>query len=245
MLVAELPYLYLTTHIVYPYTESRNYNRHTAQQLGRRYDNHWREVMPCELHPALYGTKKQHLRIWKHNFLGHTSYYELNYGDWSKNDEIDAFNNQITSAWVAVSDQERGLLVAQTADAVANFAFCPMRTRRTSKGTRILLNPFGSYHGKQWHYPTAETGLGKHIATIMTSTLGPQAASYNGRSETIKQLIAPYIGDRPPDILCANAEAFAYPYAIVSSSDRVGIPPHRKWSMDINPGELEKVSSRL
>ena len=93
LLTAQLPYLYMTTQVVYPYTESGNYNRHTAQKLGSRYDNNWREVMPCEFRPALSCTDQQYLRIWKHNYLDHTSHYDLNYGSFSKNNNIDAFNN--------------------------------------------------------------------------------------------------------------------------------------------------------
>jgi hypothetical protein len=171
--------------------------------------------------------------VWKHNYVGHMSCYDLNYGEFSKNVELDSFNNHITHAWVAVTDREKGLLVAQTADVNSCFAFCPMRTRTTPKGTRIFLNPFGAYYGKQLKYVTAFTGLGKVIAELMAESLDSFAVSYNGRAESFSLMIAPYVGDEPPEETRCDAEAFAYPYAIVSRSEKVKTPGHGKWTSPI------------
>ncbi len=230
LLAAGLPYLYADTRITYPKTGSNNYNQERASRLEREYDGNWREVMPCEIRPALFGRPGKPLRVWKHNYFGHVSHYDLDYGEFSRNEELDSFNNHVTHAWVAVTDGDKGLLVAQTADVNASFAFCPMRTRTSAQGNRILLNPFGSYHGKQWNYATAFSGLGKFLALLMGDTCDPHAPSYNGRSECISQLIAPYAGDEPPEEIRADAEAFAYPYAIVSRSKTIRPPRHRQWS---------------
>jgi hypothetical protein len=230
LLASGLPYLYVNTHVRYPETRSSNYRRERARRLEQEYDGHWREVMPCEIRPALFGTRERPLRIWKHNYLDHVSHYDLDYGSFSKNEELDSFNNHVTCAWVAVTNREQGLLVAQTADVNASLAFCPMRTRRTQRGTRIFLNPFGSYHGRQWSYATAFTGLGLRIAMKFADTWDPHAPSYNGRSEVFSQLIAPYAGDAPPDEMRRDAEAFSYPYAVLSAARAVPPPPHRSWS---------------
>jgi hypothetical protein len=230
LLAAGLPYLYIDVLITYPHTESDNYSKQKARKLQTRYDNNWREVIPCELRPSLFDREKKPLRIWKHNYCGHISCYELNYSQFSKNAVLDSFNNHITNGWVAVSDGEKGLLVAQTADVNACFAFCPMRTRADWNGTRILLNPFGSYYGNQFHYVTASTGLGKRIALKMADHLSPAAPSYNGRTERFSLLIAPYVGDQPPEDIQRDAEAFAYPYALLSHSEIVCTPPHREWT---------------
>jgi hypothetical protein len=229
VLVSGLPYLYVNTHIVYPETHSHNYDKARAQALQQEYDGNWREVMPCEIRPALFGRWGKPLRVWKHNYLGHVSHYDLDYGAFSKNEEMDSFNNHVTHAWVAVTDGDRSLLVAQTADINASFAFCPMRTRVTPQGTRIFLNPFGSYYGKQLSYVTAFSGLGRFLAIQMAESLDPLAPSYNGRTESIAQLIAPYLGDEPPQEIGSDAEAFTYPYAVVSNSKVILPPPHRQW----------------
>jgi len=236
LLAAGIPYLYMQVKVVYPQTESNNFNKAKARKLQTRYDNNWREVMPCELRPALFGRPGRPLKIWKHNYCGHVSHYELNYGDFSRNSVIDSFNNHITHGWVAVSDGEKGLLVAQTADANSCFAFCPMRTQAESGATRISLNPFGNYHGKQLAYQTARTGLGKFIALKMADHLEPSAPSYNGRTEHFSLLIAPYLGDEPPETVRNDAEAFAYPYAVVSRSEMLCPPAHRGWSFSSDAG---------
>jgi hypothetical protein len=230
LLASGLPYLYVSTHVRYPETRSSNFKRERALRLEQEYDGNWREVMPCEIRPALFGTRERPLRIWKHNYLDHVSHYDLDYGSFSKNEELDSFNNHVTCAWVAVTNREKGLLVAQTADVNASLAFCPMRTRRTPQGTRIFLNPFGSYHGRQWSYATAFTGLGRWIAMKFADTCDPHAPSYGGREEAFSQLIAPYAGDAPPDEMQRDAEAFSYPYAILSAARAVPPPPHRSWS---------------
>ena len=122
------------------------------------------------------------------------------------------------------------MLVAQTAEVNASLAFCPMRTRTTRRGTRVLLNPFGSYYGKQLSYATAFTGLGKRIATALAESLDPHAPSYNGEREEFCQLIAPYSGDQPPEQIRSDAEAFAYPHAILSRSKAIALLRHRRWS---------------
>jgi hypothetical protein len=233
MLVSGLPYLYATTRVAYPKTRSENFKKARAKQLEQEYDGNWQQVIPCEIRPAILGQKGRPLRVWKHNYIDHVSYYDLNYGEFSKNAELDSFNNHITHAWVAVTDREKGLLVAQTADVSSCFAFCPMRTRTTQEGTRIFLNPFGAYYGKQLKYVTAFSGLGKLIGELMAESLDSFAVSYNGRAETFSLMIAPYMGDGPPEETRCDAEAFAYPYAVVSRSEKVKTPGHRTWSSPI------------
>jgi hypothetical protein len=229
LLASGLPYVYTTTRVAYPETHSKNFDEQRARALEREYDANWREVMPCEIRLALFGGRDRPLRVWKRNHLDHVSHYDLDYGAFSRNEEIDSFNNHVTHGWVAVTDGEKGVLVAQTAEVNASLAFCPMRTRATRRGTRIFLNPFGSYHGKQLRYVTAFTGLGKLIGTMLGESLNPLAPSYNGQSEEFSQLIAPYRGDQPPEQIRNDAEAFAYPYAILSRSSAIGLPRLRQW----------------
>jgi hypothetical protein len=115
-----------------------------------------------------------------------------------------------------------------------------MRTRATRRRTRIFLNPFGSYHGRQLHYPTAFTGLGKLVGTMLGESLNPLAPSYNGQSEEFSLLIAPYSGNAPPEQLRNDGEAFAYPYAVLSRSRAILPPRHRRWSYQDREGGSEQ-----
>jgi hypothetical protein len=244
MLASGLPYLYVKIRVVYPQTPNHGYNKGKAQRLEQGWDQRWQEVRPCEIHPALSGTLESPLRVWKHNYCDHVSTFSLDYGRFSKNIELDSVNNQITDAWLAVSDGERGLLVAQTSDFLSNFAFCPLRTRQQNGLGRIRLNPFGSYWGRQYRYATADTGLGNLAATTFSASdhINPYAPSYNGRVQAFSLLIAPYSGDQPPESIQYDAEAFAYPYIVLGDGEMIAPPAHHSWDGHDLGQPLEKTS---
>lgn len=215
LLAAGLPYLYVTMRVQYPETPHVGFSKGKAARLQRTWDTRWREVMPCEIHPALAGD----LRVWKHNYCDHVSTYRLDYHRFSQNVELDSVNNHVTHGWVAVSDGRRGLLAAHTVDRLSGMAFCPLRVRRAGAGLRVSMNPFGSYSGRQYRYGSADTGLGNFLAVSMSASdhINPYAPSYNGQIQEFRLLLAPYAGDAPPESLRYDAEAFAYPYIVVSS----------------------------
>ena len=225
----DLPYLYIDVQADYPQTPFKNRNRAKVKRLERDWDQRWREVMPCILAPGLMGSAESPLRVWKHNFLNHVGSYRLDYGAFSPNRELDSVNNHVTDAWLAVCDGRAGLLCAQTADRLSSLAFCPLRTRRRGDAQRVFLNPFGSFSGRQYRYQTADTGIGKTVAVRLSASdhISPYAPSYNGRTQRFSLMLAPYIGDRPPEELQADAQAFSYPYLLMSSSARIGEPAHR------------------
>jgi hypothetical protein len=231
MLAAGLPYIYIRMRVSYPLTPSWGYDKGKAQRLQQDWDNRWQEVLPCEISPSLNGTADSPLRVWKHNYCNHISTFDLDYGRFSKNVELDSVNNQITHAWLAVSDGKRGLLVAQNADALSNMAFCPLRTRKLGENSRVSLNPFGSYSGRQYRYGIADTGLGNMAATTFSASdhINPYAPSYNGRVQEFDILIAPYAGDSPPESIQYDAEAFAYPYLVIPDADFIAPSPLRAW----------------
>ena len=231
LLAAGLPYLYLSTTINYPKTPHRGYNRQKALRLQRTWDNAWQEVMPCEIYPSILGSSVEPLRVWKHNYFDHISKYDLDYERFSNNNECDSINNQVTHAWVAVSDGENGLLLAQNADVNCGMAFCPMRTRLKGGKKTIRLNPFGTYTGRQYQYATQDTGIGKALAVGMSASdhIQPYAPSYNGRRQVLSLLIAPYEGDCPPSEIQQDAEAFAYPYLVLNDLEFLADPPHCSW----------------
>lgn len=231
LLAQDLPYVYVSTRVAYPRTPDRDYDRGKAQRLQQAWDGNWQEVRPCEIAPTLGGHSAGLLRVWKHNYCDHVSNFSLDYGRFSENDELDSANNQITHAWVAVSDGERGLLVAQSADVESGMAFCPLRTRREGDALRVRFNPFGTYWGRQYRYTIADTGLGNLLATTFSASdhIKSYAPSYNGRVQEFSLMIAPYRGDAPPDALQHAAEAFAYPYLVLNDERSIAAPAHRSW----------------
>ncbi len=232
LLAAGLPYIYVRTIVDYPSTPHQGYSAGQAERLQQTWDARWKEIWPCEISPALVGRLTNPLRIWKHNYCDHVSTFSLDYGQFSKNVELDSVNNQVTHGWVAVSDGERGLLVAQNADVASNLAFCRFRTRKDGENSRVLLNPFGTYWGRQYRYGIADTGLGNLLATTFSASdhISPYAPSYNGRRQEFSLLIAPYQGDSPPQSIQNDAAAFAYPYGVLNNDKFIAAPPHRQWA---------------
>jgi len=216
-LPADAPWIVADVRVDYPYTTKRDILHNPAQKLRRYLDLRWVEVAPFQIHPRLDGSRDDPLRVWKHNYLGLTTYYDLDYARINPaNAELDAFNHQVTAGWVAVSDREQGLLVAEDADVRASFAFAPMRLREREGRQRLWLNPFGSYYGEQLDYShTDGTGLGAEVTEIYSSSLHPNGPSYNGERERFSLLLAPYAGDAPPADLRADASTFFAAPAVV------------------------------
>ena len=129
-LFEHLPHIYVDVEARYAATPCTEIIHNMTQKLRRLMDLRWVEVAPFQVHPALDAPADRPLRIWKHNYLGITSYYDLNYGQINRrNRDLDSFNHQVTAGWVAVSDGKRGLLLGENAEALASMAFCPMRLR--------------------------------------------------------------------------------------------------------------------
>ncbi len=229
LLAAGLPYLYLTVRVVFPETLPQKFKKGRAVRLEQQWDGNWHEVMPCELAPAIFGSGDAPVRVWKQNHAGFVSRYDLDYGRFSRNREVDSINNHVTWSWAAVSNGEQGLLVAQSADYLTSLAFCNLRTRLFEGTTRVFLNPFGSYFGSQLNYMTANTGIGKAIALQASDHLDPYAPSYNGREQRCSLLIAPYGGDEPPEDMQNDALAFTCPGIVISGEEYIKRPPHVLW----------------
>jgi hypothetical protein len=188
-------------------------------------DLRWIEVAPFQLHPALTGSGASPLRVWKHNYLGITTYYDLNYAQINpRNRNLDAFNHQVTAGWVAVSDRQRGLLVGENADALASMAFCPMRLREEKGNQQLWLNPFGSYYGRLASYShLGGSELGADFLKAFSGFLKPNGPSFNGQTVRFSLLLAPYEGDEPPAALQAEAAAHFYPPGVVFHATPPGL----------------------
>ncbi|MCH7709871.1 MAG: fibronectin type III domain-containing protein, partial [Myxococcales bacterium] len=216
-LPADAPWMIADVTVSYPYTTKRDVLNNIQQKLRRYLDLRWIEVAPFPLRPRLEATREQPIRIWKHNWLGVTSSFDLDYAAVNpKNAELDAFNHQVTAGWVAMSDGTHGLLVAQGAELRSVYAFAPMRLREHDGKQVLQVNPFGSYFGRQLDYTHMDgTGLGTDFTKLISASLRPNGPSYNGERERFSLMIAPYAGDAPPATLQAAADAFFHPPAVV------------------------------
>jgi hypothetical protein len=210
----DLPYLLVDVEVRYARTPARDVIENAQQRLRRLMDLRWIETAPCQLKPKLDArAEDQPLRIWKHNAMGVTSYYDLNYGKINpRNRNLDSFNHQVTHGWVAVSDGKLGLLIAERAETLASMAFCPMRLREQDGIQHLWLNPFGTYFGRQLDYThLGGNGAGAKLTEIASSAQRPNAPSFNGQRLAFSLLLAPYRGNEPDSQLQADAQAFFYP----------------------------------
>jgi hypothetical protein len=221
----DLPHLYVDVEARYAATPCTETIHNMTQKLRRLMDLRWVEVSPFQLHPATSAPAGQPLRVWKHNYLGVTSHYDLEYGRINpRNRDLDSFNHQATAGWVAVSDGKRGLLLGENAEALASMAFCPMRLREQDGVQSLWLNPFGSYYGRQLDYShLGANGIGADFLMAFSGALKPNGPSYNGQTLRFSLLLAPYLGDEPPAALQAEAGAHFYPPGILFQGSPEGV----------------------
>jgi hypothetical protein len=221
----DLPHLYVDVEAYYVSTPSTEVIHNMTQKLRRLMDLRWEEVAPFQMHPALEASAEKPLRIWKHNYLGITAWYDLNYGQINPlNCNLDSFNHQVTAGWVAVSDGQRGLLLGENAEYLASMAFCPMRLRERDGVQQLWLNPFGSYYGEQSDYShLGAKGIGADFLKAFSGFLKPNGPSYNGQTLSFALMLAPYEGDEPSADLQAGAAAHFYPPGIVFHSSPAGV----------------------
>ncbi|TVQ25897.1 MAG: hypothetical protein EA383_06890 [Spirochaetaceae bacterium] len=201
--------LFMILDIRYPLTPDRGWNRKKAVNLNRRWDARWKEVIPAEISPRFTATADSPFRIIKRNFFGDVSSYAIDYHQFSRNRNLASINNHITNSWIAVTNGVQGLLIAQHTGFHNNFAFCPVQTGFRGESQWIRLNPFGTWYGRQYAYPTARTGIGRAVALKTADQLDSYAPSWNGKSLKFALAVFPFSGDTPsPDIMEA-AEFFS------------------------------------
>jgi len=217
----ELPYLFVDAEARFASTPKRQVIHNLTQKLRRLTDLRWIETAPFQLTPAFTASAEKPLRVWKHNYMGVTSFYDLDYGRVNpKNRNLDSFNHQVTAGWAAVSNGKLGLLIAEDACILSSMAFCPMRLREQDGLQTISLNPFGSYYGRQFDYShLGGNGNGTVIMQAFSGALAPNGPSFNGETLRFSLMLAPYAGDEPSQEIQNDAAAYFYPPgAIVHSA---------------------------
>ncbi len=220
-LPADRPYLLLHGRIRYPATQPSGIINAGRDGLSRRADLRWREVAPAEVRFAGRGTPHDPIRVFKHNYLGVTGSYDLDYFRLAPgNRELDNVNNHITAAYVGVAAGGRGMAIAMDTTVQSNFAFAPLKmTHDPNEDTfRVRANPFGTYHGRQYRMPSWGNGQGYEITLRTGEQFASAGPTYNGEEQAFVLLLAFFSGARMPAGLQAELLAFAHPPWVVSAS---------------------------
>ncbi len=214
---AGVPALFVEVEIGLPRTQGSATSSRGASSVQTTYDDHWQEIMPCEVRPNLIGEERP-LRVWKHNFLGRVTCFDLDLRDVDpKNADVDCLSSAISDGWMAISDGSRGLLVGFNALKAANPAYAPIKIRDRGfgdgarEGQQVRLNPFGTYYGRQLHHWPDGTGHAQQIVTSIGETFHSTAPSFNGCTLAFELLLVPYRGDAPPEDVRSLANHFAFP----------------------------------
>jgi hypothetical protein len=188
-----LPYLFVHGRITYPSTVENDVFKADAPALARRTDWGWQEAAPMELRFAPRSDINQPVRILKHNFLGLSSSYPLDYFQHSKeNLSLDNINNHITAAYFGIVAGGHGMTVAMDTHVAANFAFAPVKVHydEATDAFSVKANPFGTYHGRQYRRPTWGNGQGYEMAMIAGEQFHSAGPTYNGQTLSFAAMLA-------------------------------------------------------
>jgi hypothetical protein len=216
-----IPSILVKVKMTLPDIKGEEISKDGTTSVRDQYDIKWQEIMPCEIKPNIIGNGTP-LRIWKHNFLGHTTYFDLDMREVdSKNADIDCLVANISDGWMAMSNQNEGMLIGFNSLKAANFAFSPIKIREKGfgdalkKGQQIRINPFGTYYGKMLNYWTEGTGHAQKLVTKLSTTFQSSAPTFSGKTISFKLVISPYIGDAPPEKLISFANHFSLPPLVI------------------------------
>jgi len=216
----DLPYFIIDVNVKYPETPAEKGDISAVSRMDKKFDTNWFEVMPAELKPDIHNISGKHIRVWKHNFKNRTNYYDFNYGDIDvRNKNVDSCNNHLTDGWIAISNTEKGCLISCDSRLNSTPAYCPMRLREKDKVQSVMLNPFGTYFGKQFSHLIEGSGFAAELVRIVGSQHRPTAPSYNGSQVKFSMMVAPYAGDEPSDQLKNDADLYSIPPMIFSEID--------------------------
>ncbi|TXT67565.1 MAG: hypothetical protein BAJALOKI1v1_50005 [Promethearchaeota archaeon] len=202
----QLPSLFVEVEMKVPEIKGEATSEDGVEFVKEPFNENWKEIIPAEIKPNLFSnSENKYLRIWKRNFLGVVDYFDLNMKVVDElNANIDCLVSNITDGWMAVSDQEKGLMVGFNSLYAANFAFSPLKIR--DKGFKdcgknqqqIRMNPFGTYFGKSLHYWTCGSSHAQTLLPKMMRQKKSTAATFSGKKLSFHLVISPYIGDKPP-----------------------------------------------
>jgi hypothetical protein len=204
----DLPYLFLNLNSKIPYTLDEKTPKEAHPQFLRHVDYRFREIALSQLKPFFKNT--ENITIWKMNYEGQISNYKLNYDQFNaKNINLSSLNNHLTPGWFAITDGEKGILIAFNTNRNDSFGAVPIRFM---KKDGVFLNPFGSYFGKQFDYShVGGEKLGTVLAEMGAQYLRPNAPGFIGEELNYELMIAPFLGVHPNKELINAALTFSYP----------------------------------
>ncbi|UCG03458.1 MAG: hypothetical protein JSW11_05580 [Candidatus Heimdallarchaeota archaeon] len=226
-----IPHVFLKVRMMIPNIKGTSSSDSNIYGVKTKYDDRWQEIIPCEIRSSIIGKNGGYLKIWKHNFLGHTTYFDLDMVEVDpKNADIDCLVSNISDGWMAVSNGEQGLLVAFNSLKAANFAFTPIKIRNkgfgdlknVQKGQQVRINPFGTYFGKMLHHWTHGTGHAQQIIPSYSSTFKSTAPTFSGKTLEFELMITPYHGDKPSKELQSSANHFSFSPLIIFKDPSTG-----------------------
>jgi hypothetical protein len=220
--------LFVKVCIEYPDIKNEVDDTIISDFVLKKYEDKWYEVMPCEVKPNIIGINTP-LRIWKRNFLGYVSYFDLDMREVDrKNADIDCLVSNISDGWMALSNKKMGILIGFNSLIAANFAFSPIKIRDKGfkdikkKGQQIRINPFGTYYGKMLHHWTDGTGHAQELVKDTFTSYRSTAPTFNGKILNFELILAPYLGDEPPEDIQSFANHFSLPPLIITGKKDEG-----------------------
>ncbi|MHA2392525.1 MAG: hypothetical protein ACXAEX_11335 [Promethearchaeota archaeon] len=216
-----IPTIFINVEFTLPDIKGKSMSVDGTSSVQELYDIRWKEIMPCEIKPNILGKDKP-LRIWKHNFLGHTTYFDLDMEEVDvKNSDVDCLVANISDGWMALSNGQKGILVGFNSLKASNFAFSPIKIRgkgfgdTNEKAQQIRINPFGTYYGNMLHYWTNGTGYAQKMIPKVTTAYRSTAPTFNGKTISFDLIISPYLGDNPPESLAGFANHYSFPPLVI------------------------------
>ena len=230
--------IFVLTDVQYPYTPERDAISTENSSLGRYTDMRWQEAAPFCLSFVNDGP----VSVVKRNFEGDISAFRTASfaGADEKNRQLDAFNNQLTAGLVGLSDGEKGLLLGSARNVLASMACCPMRLEENG---HVLMNPFGTFHGRQRHHPNRSGDRIPRTYTLIAPQGKSLAPSYNGSRERAVLCLLPFAGEMPEDDRLRELLAFA-DGAYVTGKDR-SLSPYAGDNVWIRGAEKQNGTVRV
>ncbi len=196
--------IFLLADVRYPYTAERDAISTENSTLGRFTDMRWQEAVPLGL--RFFGAGDT--RVIKRNFEGDISSFRVaSFGEAdAKNKTLDSFNNQLTAGLVGLTNGAAGLLLGSARSVLSSMAFCPMRL---CAGGSVLMNPFGTFTGRQRHHPNRSGDKIPLTYTLIAPQGKSLAPSYNGSRERMLLCLLPFTGETPDSRRLNTLLAFA------------------------------------
>ena len=206
--------IFALTDVRYPYTPERDAISTENSSLGRYTDMRWQEAAPFRLSFANSGP----VSVVKRNFEGDISAFRTDsFAEADENNRtLDSFNNQLTAGLVGLTDGSKGLLLGNARSVLSSMAYCPMRLEENG---RVLMNPFGTFTGKQRHHPNRSGDRIPKTYTLIAPQGKSLAPSYNGSRERALLCLLPFAGEMPAEERMGELLAFA-DGAYVSGKDK-------------------------